>query len=639
MRAHDTHSCVMLHLCVHVIVVVVVTAAAAAAAAASSSWVACAYTTCGVELEGVDRWMLLLPTCDCACGRACWRTRHHHNGPLAFLNMVCFVLFGFSQLARSHLTSGMNMPRTPARAYKGMSAAFLSDLVCGIGESKKKAVPWLNGQFGFGVHAFRAAAARLVVYSKQAGGPLYTLALERDQIEGIPRPAILDDAGIAKDKSIKRARTSGLFGTFYSNNNSGGNGVGEQGQGQEGVILGTGSVSGTSVLIEGFDKVWFDSITAESLSAEIERHFESLLGRDGLEVVVSEKGKKNKRVACLPFDYASLEGKHINETICVRAGGADEAPLQLECKMIVSKTMIPGKKARFFKMGRSIASVADTRSFMAVSQSKASLWDHPSLCGYIEVGASLEPAITRDEFIKTANRSAVYDALLPLEEKLQAALDEVRVAQADEKFAELESILSKVVSEVSRQDSRILKGDGDGDADDDGSDEGAHDRTPDDTEIVDGDTTYTTIKSKPVNEEAKPAAAANKTQKKPPPKPRHEIRFVRAESLADGTAKRSFAAGTCVNININHSDFMDRVEHDAKGRLKFGPRVSAYLANELAVHYRMDFYDKHNTMVPDDRLNLYGELCDSVNQVESSLTRKIGTLERNMRSAARYKKK
>ena len=84
---------------------------------------------------------------------------------------------------------------------------------------------------------------------------------------------------------------------------------------------------------------------------------------------------------------------------------------------------------------------------------------------------------------------------------------------------------------------------------------------------------------------------------------------------------------------------MDRVEKNNKGRLKFGPRVSAYLANELAVHYRMNFYDKHGTAVPDDRLNMYSDLCDSVNKVESSLTRKIGTLEKNMRAAARYKSK
>jgi hypothetical protein len=34
------------------------------------------------------------------------------------------------------------------------------------------------------------------------------------------------------------------------------------------------------------------------------------------------------------------------------------------------------------------------------------------------------------------------------------------------------------------------------------------------------------------------------------------------------------------------------------GRLKFGTRVGAYLANELACYYRMDFYGKHDTDLP-----------------------------------------
>ena len=172
----------------------------------------------------------------------------------------------------------------------------------------------------------------------------------------------------------------------------------------------------------------------------------------------------------------------------------------------------------------------------------------------------------------------MYDALLPLEETLQEALNEVLVAQADESFAELESILSKSISEVSRQDTGVLKGspgDGDGGGDD-GDDAGdLQQRTPDNTHIVDADTKYTTIKSKAAPDDAAKAAAAAKKAAAPAAKPRNEVRFVRAESLADEEAKRSFAAGSCVYINIDHSDFMDRVDRDNKGRLKFGPRVSA----------------------------------------------------------------
>lgn len=41
---------------------------------------------------------------------------------------------------------------------RGMSVEQLEWLVVHVGESTKKGVSWLNGQFGFGIHSFRAAA-------------------------------------------------------------------------------------------------------------------------------------------------------------------------------------------------------------------------------------------------------------------------------------------------------------------------------------------------------------------------------------------------------------------------------------------------------------------------------------------------
>jgi HSP90 family molecular chaperone len=49
---------------------------------------------------------------------------------------------------------------------RGMSTEGLRSLVEGVGESKKKGVSWLNGQFGFGIHSFRAAAKFCTVITK-----------------------------------------------------------------------------------------------------------------------------------------------------------------------------------------------------------------------------------------------------------------------------------------------------------------------------------------------------------------------------------------------------------------------------------------------------------------------------------------
>ena len=49
----------------------------------------------------------------------------------------------------------------------GFPEEVFPNLVSGIGQSIKKGVPWLNGQFGFGFQAFRAAAKYLDCFSTE----------------------------------------------------------------------------------------------------------------------------------------------------------------------------------------------------------------------------------------------------------------------------------------------------------------------------------------------------------------------------------------------------------------------------------------------------------------------------------------
>src|SRR5437016_4399587 len=61
----------------------------------------------------------------------------------------------------------------------GMSAQELCDLLSEVGRSKKKAVPWANGQFGFGVHAFRAFAREATFISRKKGGQEARITIDR----------------------------------------------------------------------------------------------------------------------------------------------------------------------------------------------------------------------------------------------------------------------------------------------------------------------------------------------------------------------------------------------------------------------------------------------------------------------------
>ena len=61
----------------------------------------------------------------------------------------------------------------------------------------------------------------------------------------------------------------------------------------------------------------------------------------------------------------------------------------LSCRLIVSPKVVEKKRPRFFKQGRCIAAVAETRSFIAHARGRDELWGHPALCGYVFLFAPL----------------------------------------------------------------------------------------------------------------------------------------------------------------------------------------------------------------------------------------------------------
>ena len=71
---------------------------------------------------------------------------------------------------------------------EGMSPEELCDLLSSVGQSKKKAVSWANGQFGFGVHAFRAFAKEATFVSRKKGFPEATIKIDRtiDESTDVP---------------------------------------------------------------------------------------------------------------------------------------------------------------------------------------------------------------------------------------------------------------------------------------------------------------------------------------------------------------------------------------------------------------------------------------------------------------------
>ncbi|MBP6469837.1 MAG: sensor histidine kinase [Chloroflexi bacterium] len=284
---------------------------------------------------------------------------------------------------------------------RGMTRDTLERVVRNVGESQKRGQTWVNGRFGFGVHAFRAAAERIHFQTQHAHGSHFVLELQRDQHRGIKDGRRLDEP-------------------FPSDR-------------------GTGCL----VTVSGFDADWFRGITAVSLQAEIENHFERLLARPDLHITVGEKGEP--RLVCRPFDDAAVAGLDLHRELSLEHKG-EVFPVTVFLK--VAQATAVYRPVSFFARGRRIGEATDIKSFMRKSVAKTAVWGHPHLTGYIEVGEIVQPIINRDDFVRTPGRTLLYEALLPIEMELKTLLSGINQQQSRETLGQVEEAVQAAVTAV-----------------------------------------------------------------------------------------------------------------------------------------------------------------------------------------------
>ncbi len=259
---------------------------------------------------------------------------------------------------------------------RGMKLAILERLVQNVAESKKKGLSWVNGQFGFGVHAFRKVAHSITFETKNADDQYYYLKFNREQTENIAAPKI-------KDRK------------FPSD---------------------TGT--GTMVTLTGFESGDFEELTAQTIKDEIELHFERLLSKPNLEVTIVVDG--HETIFCKAFDYESITGKEFKRTIPVDLDGVSK---NIELCLKITET-ITHRQPTFFLKGRRIAPISDIKSFISNSKHRTGVWGNNYLIGYIEANGIVEPVITRDDF-KKENRRLFYQKILELEDEIKSQIDEL----------------------------------------------------------------------------------------------------------------------------------------------------------------------------------------------------------------------
>lgn len=288
----------------------------------------------------------------------------------------------------------------------GMSPHELCGLLSEVGRSTKKTVPWANGQFGFGVHAFRAFAREATFVSRRKGHPEGCITIDRTFDENKEVACEATDG-----KQLERP--------------------------------------GTCVTISRFDpQVFKKPIFMKSLISEIEHHFDDVLHAGFISILVSED--KTKAHDCQYFDFADLPGLALKKLISIAVGSENK---QISVDLKVLDRSMDNRLPVLTNKQRRVQTVADLKSykiFIRARGENSSVWSNPFVVGSIEIHDMCSPNLTRDDLKDSPARDALYEQMLLVQKELQTLVNEFMNRKVHESYKKLGNVMSDCLSRILR---------------------------------------------------------------------------------------------------------------------------------------------------------------------------------------------
>jgi len=382
---------------------------------------------------------------------------------------------------------------------------------------------------------------------------------------------------------------------------------------------------------------WTDGLDIEEIVKEVQYHFDRLLGRKNLNVTV--KGDEGDVFRCRPFDYRVIRGNKITESIsCGEMGN-------VHVNLWVSSAPVKDQTCYFVSSGRRISEISDIKSFMKASLARWSVWNHPNLVGYIEVGDVLEPVITRDEFRRTSTRAKVYKTIIKeVEPVLGELINNANKKRRVLEMGKLGSIISKCFNVAIRKESdRGKQGKTYVDYLHTNRGSSTKKRSLEDLEAEEKLALSANMRPELMDGIAMPAKKKRKIDKqkaqKVSKKGSGKFRMVFVNDLKDsqGLPKRAQLIGDDVYINVQHPDFEGRVNYSRKsGKMNISERLCSYLANIAATAYKANMIQRSREglkLYHDRHFQLFDEILDLEFAIESQLRKYLPAIQREVDGA------
>ena len=286
----------------------------------------------------------------------------------------------------------------------GMSPNELCNLLSNVGKSTKKAVSWANGQFGFGVHAFRAFAEVAQFISKKHNCSACKIEIDRNKTEH-------DEVNCE--------------------------------QISENILM----EEGTEVIISNFNKrVFKKNEMKKRVTYEISRHFDDILRTGLIEIYISENGYKKGKISA--FDYKNMGGVEFPEKRIKIESSGKISFLDIDLKILdlPQKNRLPV----ITNKGRRIQSIADIHSYKKYLNSVGKnnyIWSNNDfIVGFIEINDFCSPNITRDDLSNNEERDVLYQELAKIQDKMEELFNEKQRSKKQEHLDEIGDKITNCLS-------------------------------------------------------------------------------------------------------------------------------------------------------------------------------------------------
>lgn len=475
----------------------------------------------------------------------------------------------------------------------------IEKIVQNIGNSDKKAQPWTNGQFGYGMCSFIACCDHLEVVSKVNNKDAFEIDILKDHF------LVDNQEDFVFNDPVVNASFS------YD--------------------------SGTKVKLDFFDKNNWKNINIQEIKDEIEKHFELLLNRKNLQIKLISNGEE---YICKPFDYLQYEGGVIDEILEeMDQNLGEKQKIHLFIKITKSKDI--KKRPVFIIKGRRITEISEVKSFK--SENKSDIWNHPNVTGYIDLGSYLEPDISRNGFAAKHKDRAniVYNFLMSKEADILELIREGNEESRERHYQQLEDILSKALSKLAKIDSMNFRteyisgneiklqdgaiGVGDPNFEPVSSDPNSSDSGIKDDDIQGNNPNDEVGGSNNLNKELENPFDDKDPQGSERKKSGFNIKISDRDPNTDAETKqliKSTLVGNTIEIYRKHPEFEKRMDHFRGGGLKISQRLITYLAGEITVHYKDRYYTK--TSQPAYNKRMFESLVESIYLFEELLKDAVG---------------